>query len=62
MERAMIVILPTSTGFLVGTVPLKKARTVKSLRRAPKASGAALSNHLAQIRRWMRLSRRHDRN
>jgi hypothetical protein len=58
----MIVILPTSTGFLVGTVALRNARKVKSLRRAPKTGGAGLVNHLAQLRRWMRLSRRFEKN
>jgi len=58
----MIVILPTNTGFLVGTDHLGR-RSAKP-RRASAARNRTtarrrLAAHLSEIRRWMRLSKRY---
>jgi len=42
----MIVILPTTTGYSVGVVPLRNEKAKKKAR--------SLAEHLARIRKWMR--------
>jgi hypothetical protein len=58
----MIVILPTTTGYVIGTVPL---RTTQAKKKALSGRAHVLSHkktlgeHLARIRKWMRLSKRY---
>jgi hypothetical protein len=57
----MIVILPTTTGYSVGVVPLRneKAKKKALTGKAHQLPGRTLAEHLARIRKWMRLSKRY---
>jgi len=59
MERSkkMIVVLPTTTGFLVGNLPLateKKNRLKKLYPKGPKTHRRQLAVHWKGVREWMR--------
>lgn len=62
MERQMIVILPTGTGFIVGTAPVGVPRTRKSSRKADLVRGLgyrpiASNTALNKLQRWLRRTR-----
>ena len=59
----MIVILPTTTGYVVGTVPLRSANAKKKalsghVHTLPHRK--TFAQHVARIKRWMRLSKRYS--
>lgn len=56
----MIVVLPTTTGFLVGTLPLsgkKKNKLKLVIPEGPKSHREALAAHWRGVRRWMRAAK-----
>lgn len=65
MERQMIVILPTSTGYVVGTTPDRvwrdrRSRYSRRKVQAPQTPRAGLASHINRIKKWMRLSKRYS--
>jgi hypothetical protein len=53
----MIIVLPTNTGFLVGTLPLeqgKENRLRRLLPNGPKTHRKQVNKHWAKVRRWIR--------
>ena len=58
----MIVILPTSMGYLVGSValPTEKAKRKALAGKAHALPHLKLADHLATIKKWMRLSKRYS--
>lgn len=56
----MIVILPTTTGYSVGVVPLRNEKTKKKALtgKTHQPPTRTLVGHLTRIRKWMRSPRR----
>ena len=54
----MIVILPTGTGFLVGTLPMKnKNNRLQKLQPQDKRTRKHLAKYWTEVRRWMRAAK-----
>jgi hypothetical protein len=60
-ETSMIVILPTTTGFVVGVsdTPEKAWKSPSTLRTAEHLPPAQRRRHQALLKRWMRLGKAH---